>query len=228
MLSNAFTSVISGNEITIGMFLACALTSVVLGAIIAIVASFKNKHSKNVLLSLVIIPLIVQVIIMIVNGNIGVGIAVAGAFSLVRYRSYPGTSSDIVLIFLAMAIGLITGMGYIFLAVLFAVIVLVIYVLFSVINLGSTKGSIKELKVTIPESLNYSDIFDDIFEKYTKNHTLYRVKTTNLGSMYQLFYRIELKDDSTEKQMIDDIRCRNGNLDIICGMIPDSADLERL
>lgn len=227
MLSKAFTSVITGNEITIGMFLACSLASIVLGALVALAASFKNKHSKNILLSLVIIPVIVQVVIMIVNGNIGVGLAVAGAFSLVRYRSYPGTASDILLIFLAMAIGLVNGMGYILLATVFTVFTLIVYVVFVALNLGNIP-SVKELKVTIPESLNYSDIFDDIFEKYTKSHTLYRVKTTNLGSMYQLFYRIELKDDAIEKEMLDDIRCRNGNLDIICGMIPDSAEFERL
>ncbi len=227
MLSNAFTSVITGNEITIGMFLACSLSSILLGVVIALVASFRSSRSKNVLLSLVILPVIVQVVIMIVNGNIGVGLAVAGAFNLVRYRSNPGTATDILLIFLSMAVGLVNGMGYLLLAVVFTVVALLVYLAFIFIGLGGN-GAGKELKVTIPESLNYSDIFDDIFEKYTKNHKLYKVKTTNLGSMYQLFYHIEMKDDSLEKEMIDEIRCRNGNLDIICGMTPDSAEYERL
>lgn len=227
MLSNAFTSVITGNEITIGMFLACSLSSVLLGVLVALAASFRSSRSKNVLLSLVILPVIVQVVIMIVNGNIGVGLAVAGAFNLVRYRSNPGTATDILLIFLSMAIGLINGMGYILLAVVFTVVALIVYLAFILIGFGGN-GTGKELKITIPESLNYSDIFDDIFEKYTKNHRLYKVKTTNLGSMYQLFYHIEMKDDSLEKEMIDEIRCRNGNLDIICGMTPDAAEYERL
>ncbi len=226
-MSNAFTSVITGNEITIGMFLACSLSSILLGLLVALAASFKSGRSKNVLLSLVILPLVVQVVIMIVNGNIGVGLAVAGAFSLVRYRSNPGTASDILHIFITMAIGLCNGMGYILLAVVFTVVALAVYMVFMLIGFGKS-GVGKELKVTIPESLNYSDIFDDIFEKYTKSHTLYKVKTTNLGSMYQLFYHIDMKDEKLEKEMIDEIRCRNGNLDIICGMTPDAAEYERL
>lgn len=227
MFDNAFTSVITGNEITIGMFLLCSLSSVVLGILTALAASFRSNRSKNVILSLILLPLIVQVVIMIVNGNVGVGIAVAGAFSLVRYRSNPGTASDIVLIFLTMAIGIINGMGYIVLAFIFAVLSLAVYMACVLLGLsGRTSG--KELKVTIPESLNYSHIFDDIFEKYTKSYVLTRVKTTNLGSMYQLFYHIELKNDDDEKEMIDEIRCRNGNLDIICGMTPDSIEYDRL
>ncbi len=227
MFDNAFSSVITGNEITIGMFLLCSLSSVVLGILTALAASFRSSRSKNVILSLILLPLIVQVVIMIVNGNVGVGIAVAGAFSLVRYRSNPGTASDIVLIFLTMAIGIINGMGYIVLAFIFAVLSLAVYMACVLLGLsGRTSG--KELKVTIPESLNYSHIFDDIFEKYTKSYVLTRVKTTNLGSMYQLFYHIELKNDDDEKEMIDEIRCRNGNLDIICGMTPDSIEYDRL
>lgn len=227
MFSQAFTSVITGNEITIGMFLICSLSSVVLGLLTALVASFRSNRSKNVLLSLIVLPVIVQVVIMIVNGNIGVGLAVAGAFNLVRYRSNPGTASDILMIFLSMAIGLINGMGYLLLAVIFTVVALLTYVVCVLLGL-SGKSCGKELKVTIPESLNYSHIFDDIFEKYTTSYKLTCVKTTNLGSMYQLFYHLEMKNDDAEKEMIDEIRCRNGNLDIICGMTPDALDYERL
>ncbi len=227
MFSQVFTSVITGNEITIGMFLICSLSSVVLGLLTALVAAFRSNRSKNVILSLIVLPVIVQVVIMIVNGNIGVGLAVAGAFNLVRYRSNPGTASDILLIFLSMAIGLINGMGYLLLAVVFTIVALLVYVVCTLLGL-SGRSTGKELKVTIPESLNYSHIFDDIFEKYTKSYKLMRVKTTNLGSMYQLFYHLELKNDDDEKEMIDEIRCRNGNLDIICGMTPDALDYERL
>lgn len=227
MLSSVFTSIMTGNEMTVGMFLICSASSLILGLLTALVASIKGRHSRNVLLSLVIIPLIVQVVIMIVNGNIGVGLAVAGAFNLVRYRSNPGTASDILLIFLAMTIGLVNGMGYIWLAVTFTLIALLVYVVFIFVGVGQKSLGL-ELKITIPESLNYSHIFDDIFEKYTKSHKLVRVKTTNLGSMYQLFYQIELKNDDQEKEMIDEIRCRNGNLDIICGMTPDLLEYDRL
>lgn len=227
MLSSVFTSIMNGNEMTVGMFLLCSASSLILGLLTALVASIKGRHSRNVLLSLVIIPLIVQVVIMIVNGNIGVGLAVAGAFNLVRYRSNPGTASDILLIFLAMTVGLVNGMGYIWLAIVFALIALLVYIVFIFVGVGQ-KSLGMELKITIPESLNYSHIFDDIFEKYTKSHKLTRVKTTNLGSMYQLFYHIELKNDDQEKEMIDEIRCRNGNLDIICGMTPDALEYDRL
>lgn len=227
MLSQFFTSVMTDNEMTIGIFLLCSLSSLFLGFLTALVASVKGRHSRNVLLSLVVLPLIVQVVIMIVNGNIGVGLAVAGAFNLVRYRSNSGTAADILLLFLAMTVGLVNGMGYIGLAFTFAIIALAVYLVFSFIGIGQQVHGL-ELKVTIPESLNYSHIFDDIFEKYTKTHKLVRVKTTNLGSMYQLYYTIEMKQEDLEKDMIDEIRCRNGNLDIICGMAPEALEYERL
>ncbi len=217
----------TGNEMTVGMFLSCAACSLILGLLIAFTASIKGRHSRNVLLSLVILPLIVQVVIMIVNGNVGVGLAVAGAFNLVRYRSNSGTAADILLLFLAMTVGLVNGMGYIWLAVAFCIIALIVYLLFIFFGFQQ-RGMGMELKITIPESLNYSHIFDDIFEKYTKDYKLVRVRTTNLGSMYQLFYQINIKDADTEKEMIDEIRCRNGNLDIICGMTPDALEYERL
>lgn len=228
MLSNSFTSIIKHGEITVGDFLICTAVSLLLGVLIAIVSVLVGKKSKSVSVSLTVIPFVTQVLIMIVNGNIGVGIGVAGAFSLIRYRSNPGNASDILMLFISMTTGLIIGVGYVWLSVIFTVIAIVAYILISLVSLGGRKPAARELKVTIPEGLNYPHIFDDIFEKYTSSAELVRVRTTNLGSMYQLTYNITIKNLDLEKEMIDDIRCRNGNLDIICGLVPVLSETERL
>lgn len=228
MLTQPFKSVISQGEITVAGFLIMSGVALLLGLFIAAAAVFIGKKSRSVSVTLTVIPLVVQVIIMIVNGNIGVGIGVAGAFSLIRYRSNPGTASDILMVFIAMTAGLIIGVGYVSLAVIFTIIAVAAYALVTFVGLGKTKRGLKELKITIPEGLNYPHIFDDIFEKYTKSAELIRVRTTNMGSMYQLTYNIILSDTDREKEMIDDIRCRNGNLDIICGMPPELTESERL
>ncbi len=224
MFDQAFQSLIEQSEITIGDFFVCSLVSIVLGIVISLIMLFVSKNkSKSMILTTALLPFVVQVVIMMVNGNIGIGLAVAGTFGLIRFRSYPGSADDLIVIFIAMAIGLINGVGYVWVAVIFAVAALLIYVVYSLIGVGGTPTYTKELRVTIPENLNYSHEFDDIFEKYTKHHNLYRVKTTNFGSMYTLYYNLDLIDDSKEKDMIDEIRCRNGNLDIICGLVSTDA-----
>lgn len=228
MLNNSFTSIINGNEITVGDFLICSATALLLGILISLVSVLVGKKSKSVSVSLTVIPFVTQVLIMIVNGNIGVGIGVAGAFSLIRYRSNPGNASDILMLFISMTSGLIIGVGYIWLSVIFTIIAVAAYILISFVGPSGAKSGVRELKITIPDGLNYPHIFDDIFEKYTKSSELIRVRTTNLGSMYQLTYNITLKNMDLEKEMIDDIRCRNGNLDIICGLVPVLSETERL
>ena len=168
-------------------------------------------------------PAIVQIVIMMVNGNIGAGIAVMGAFNLVRFRSIPGTAKEICSIFMAMAVGLATGMGQIAVDVIFTALLLVVNFIYLALHFGETKRIVKELKITIPENLDYTELFDDIFEKYTTSSELIRVRTTNMGSLYQLFYHIQLKDSAMEKEMLDQIRCRNGNLEIVCGRIADNG-----
>lgn len=228
MLNQPFKSIIELGEVTVGDFLICSAVSLLLGLFIGIVSILIGKKSKSISVSLTVIPFITQVLIMIVNGNIGVGIGVAGAFSLIRYRSNPGTASDILMLFISMTTGLVIGVGYIWLSVIFTVIAIAAYAIVSFIGLGKAKPGLRELKITIPEGLNYPHIFDDLFEKYTKSCELIRVRTTNMGSMYQLTYHIALSNTDLEKEMIDDIRCRNGNLDIICGMIPEVSEGERL
>ncbi|MDO4961547.1 MAG: DUF4956 domain-containing protein [Eubacteriales bacterium] len=207
-------------------FIICAAASLALGVALSLINGYKNKSSKNLSMALCLLPVIVQTVIMLVNGNLGTGVAVMGAFSLVRFRSLPGNSREIVSIFLAMAIGLATGMGYIAVAVLLLVIVGAATVVFAGSAEREAKQGFKnkELKVTIPEDLDYSGIFDDLFDKYTENAELVSVKTVNMGSLYELVYHIVLKDGSLEKSMLDDIRCRNGNLKLVCGLIPEKKD----
>lgn len=223
MLDLPFTSILE-SKISVRTFLLCTLASLILGLFSAFAVMIKNNKNKSMALTLALLPTITQIVIMMVNGNVGAGVAVMGAFSLVRYRSNPGTASEILIIFFSMSIGLITGMGYIWLAALYTIIILGVYILLNVVGFGVERTHGKELKITIPESLNYTSIFDDIFEKYTKSHELLRVRTTNMGSLYQLYYHIELIDEAQEKDMIDEIRCRNGNLDIICGMTPQTPE----
>lgn len=196
----------------------CTLSALLLGIALSIIYMFSGVHTKNFVVSLAVMPALIQVIIMMVNGNLGTGVAVLGAFGLVRFRSVPGNSRDILAVVFAMAVGLATGMGYIVYAVAMTLIIGAAILILSNTSFGKVKESReKELKITIPENLDYTGVFDDIFADYTDSAVLHRVKTTNLGSMYELCYNIKLKDLSHEKAMIDEIRCRNGNLTIICG-----------
>ncbi|MCD7741081.1 MAG: DUF4956 domain-containing protein [Ruminococcus sp.] len=207
---------ISSTDMSLGTLLACTVTSLVLGLVIAVVFCHGHNTSKGFAITLALLPAIVQIVIMMVNGNLGTGVAVMGAFSLVRFRSVPGTAREICAIFLAMAVGLACGTQYLSVAIIFTIIICAINIIYSIAGFGQSNGE-KHLKITIPESLDYSGVFADIFEKYTKSCELDTVKTTNMGSLYKLEYTIVLKDDSMEKAMIDDLRTRNGNLEISCG-----------
>lgn len=203
--------------ISIRDFLLCLGVSLVLGLIMAAAYLWRNDHTKSFLVTLALLPAVVCVVIMMVNGNIGAGVAVAGAFSLVRFRSAPGSAKEIVTIFLAMGAGLIVGMGYLGFAAVFTVIMSIVFVAYNTLASKSIKSEAvsRTLKITIPEDLDYTGVFDDIFAEYTKKNELIKVKTTNMGSMFRLTYNVTLKDAATEKQMIDRIRERNGNLEIM-------------
>jgi len=213
-----FTSIlnVSGETLSIRNALITIFVSLLLGLVLAFTYMRSESFSKNFVITLVLLPTLIQIVIMLVNGNLGTGIAVLGAFSLVRFRSVPGSSKEITFIFFAMAIGLANGMGYITFAAAATVIICSIFLILAKTNFGVVKDVYRNLKVTIPENLDYTGIFDDLFEQYTKKVTLEKVKTTNLGSMFELHYRIELKDLKEEKVLIDSIRCRNGNLTIVC------------
>lgn len=219
MLNNFFKGIFD-NELTTTVsvpdFLLCLGFALGLGLITALAYMCRTRYTKSFVTTLALLPAVVCIVIMLVNGNIGAGVAVAGAFSLVRFRSVPGTAKEICMLFLAMGTGLITGMGYLGFAVIFTVIMCLMFMLYNRIDLGSKKNTAvyKTLTVIIPEDLNYTEIFDDIFEQYTKSQELVRVKTTNMGSLFKVTYNIVLRDPLKEKEMIDAMRCRNGNLEI--------------
>lgn len=220
-MNSIFQSVLSEQStasFSEGAFFICLLFSIVFGLIISLVYSFKSSSSKSFVMTLALLPAIVQMVIMLVNGSIGAGIAVMGAFNLVRFRSVPGSAKEICSIFLAMAVGLATGMGYLVLAGIFVAVICAIQLVFSLTKFGEKHSGKRELRITIPENLNYTDAFDEIFKKYTKSNELIEVKTTNMGSLYKLKYYIVLNNQNEEKQFIDDLRCRNGNLEISCCM----------
>ena len=204
------------SRITVTAFLICVGVSLVLGIILAIAYMFKTRYTKSFVSTLALLPAVVCVVIMMVNGNIGTGVAVAGAFSLVRFRSVPGTAKEIGALFVAMGSGLIAGMGYLGFSVLFTIIMAIAFVIYNSLNLGEGKrvAAYKTLVITIPESLNYTDLFDDIFKEYAKSYDLVFVKSTNMGSMFKLTYNICLKKAINEKEMLDKIRTRNGNLEV--------------
>ena len=184
----------------------------------------RNRYSKSFVVTLALLPAMVQIVIMLVNGNLGAGVAVAGAFSLVRFRSVPGNARDIGSIFLAMAIGLATGMGYIVYAVLFLVLIGAAHIFLMYSTFGNEKPGIRILRITIPENLDYEDLFDDLFDEYTDSVELDRVKTTNMGSLYELTYNIQLRSPVIPKAFVDAIRCRNGNLNIVISRPASSKD----
>ncbi|MBP3330188.1 MAG: DUF4956 domain-containing protein [Clostridia bacterium] len=197
---------------TAGGYFICLLFALICGIIAAITSSFRNKTSKSFVIALILLPVIVETVIVMVNGNVGTGVAVMGAFSLVRFRSVPGKARDIAAIFLAMTAGLTCATGYVAMAVIFTLIVGLITIVASLIFVKDHNAM--ELRITVPESLNFYGEFDDIFKKYTNSHRLMKVKTSNMGSLYKLFYKIDLKDKNKTKEFIDDLRCRNGNLEI--------------
>lgn len=211
VFDTSLTSVIG-----VGDFLLCIGVSLIIGVFLAAVYTYKNRYTQSFILTLALIPAVVCVVIMMVNGNVGAGVAVAGAFSLVRFRSVPGTAKEICAIFLAMAAGLITSMGYLAFGVLFAVILSAFMILYTRLGIGSKNSmqSDKTLQIVIPENLDYNGVFDEVMSKYTQKAELEMVKTTNMGSLFKLTYHVVLKDVALEKEFIDKLRCRNGNLEI--------------
>ncbi len=220
MLENLFKGLFDAdftNVISITDFITCLFVSLIIGVLMTLAYMYRTRYTKSFVVTLTLLPAVVCVVIMMVNGNVGTGVAVAGAFSLVRFRSVPGTAKEICTLFLAMGAGLIVGMGYIGFALLFTVIMCIIFVICNRLDFGTKKNAVifKTLTITIPEDLDYTGAFDDIFSEYTKSNDLIRVKSTNMGSMFKLTYNIELRDALREKEMLDKLRCRNGNLEIV-------------
>ena len=213
-------SIIS-SQVTLGSFLICIFTALALGVGSALVFTARDRHSGAFTQSLALLPPVVTLVIMMVNGNIGAGLAVAGTFALVRFRSAPGSAKEITALFFTVAIGLACGMGYVGLALLFFVIMAVFALVLNCLHFGESSNLHRILKITIPEDLDYEGLFDDLFREYTRSHELTKVRTTNMGTLYELSYSIELKSLDHLKDFIDAIRCRNGNLNISCGREAD-------
>lgn len=220
MLNSIFNSSTSIYEVLIS-----SLCAFVFGFLIALTHKVTSKYSKDFLITITLLPFLVECIILMVNGNLGTSIAIMGAFSLVKFRSLPGTSKEILSVFFAMTVGLSCGMGSILLAFLITVLGCLFIMLFSNLKIFDKDCKEKILKITIPENLNYNEIFNEEFDKYTKKVTLERVKTTNMGSLFDLSYRVILKDNIIEKTFIDDLRIKNGNLKIILSQSLDENDL---
>ncbi len=220
MFDTIFQSDSTGSVVTVTMqnAIISILVALALGLVISITYMKTSKvYSKNFASSLIVIPALISVVITLINGNQAASLATIGAFTLIRFRSIQGTSKDLAYILFTVTLGLSTGMGYIPFAIVLTAIVCVILIALSLIKYGQPKTEMKDLRITIPENLDYSGVFDDIFSEYTTFAELMRVKTTNLGSMYELQYNIVIRDPKLEKNMIDAIRTRNGNLNIVCG-----------
>lgn len=211
-----FESILSdtAGTLSISTSLICMAVSIILGLVIACVHMYTSKFSKNFIISLAILPALVQVVIMMVNGNLGTSVAILGAFGLVRFRSIPGTAKEIVSVFFAMAIGLATGMGHIAFAIYVTLIVSLLVIAMSKTKFLDKKEEERKLKVIIPENLDYTEVFDDILSEYTKTYSIEKVKTINMGSMYEITYNIVLLKEKNEKELLDKIRIRNGNLTV--------------
>jgi hypothetical protein len=193
----------------LGMVVSC-----ILGYFISIIYKYKNSYSKSFVITLALLPMIVQTVITLVNGNLGTGVAVMGAFSLIRFRSAPGGAKEITAIFMAMAVGLAVGTGYYLLAFVFVLLIGTANIVYEKLDIGKSKENEKLLKITIPEDLDYETLFDDILSEYLNSWELIQVKTTDMGSLFKLSYQVCFKDNMSSKAFIDELRCRNGNLEI--------------
>ena len=225
-----FTSILktaTDTEIsTAGAFI-CVGVAVILGLIISLIYIFsdtKKRYSAHFAFTLALLPVIVCVVIMLVGSDIAKAISLGGVFALVRFRSVPGDSKDITNVFFAMAVGLAVGMGYVQAAVAITIVIGLLYFVLNRFQYGVRRNVAKQLKITIPENLNFEGAFDDLFEEYSDGCILEKIKTTNLGTLYELTYAINMKSGVNEMQFIDSIRCRNGNLNIVLCMMPEKAE----
>ena len=206
-----------GNVAAVGFFIVLG-ASLICGLVYAFLACYKSDSSTSFFICVALIPMAVAAVIALVNGNLGVGVAIAGAFGLVRFRSAAGSAREIAAIFMAMAAGLAFGMGYIAYGAIFLLVCGVLLFAFGKFAAKSKEAKTLEkiIKITIPETLDYTNVFDDIFAEYTNSYELEKVKSTNMGSMFRLSYRVKMKKVANEKAMLDAVRERNGNLEIQC------------
>ena len=205
----------STTELALTPFLSSVAAALALGMVLSLIYCYRSRYTKSFVVTLATLPSIVAVVIMMVNGNLGAGVAVAGAFSLVRFRSVPGQARDIAFIFLAMAVGLVCGMGYLGYALLICAVLGGANLLLQLLDFGGTQARLdRTIRISVPEALDFVGLFDKVLDAYTTSHELVMVKTANMGSLYKLAYNVQLKDAESVRSMIDDLRCRNGNLEV--------------
>ena len=222
-MENILSSIFTGS-LTLGQFLLAVGASMILGFILALVFMFRNTYTKSFISALVLIPAIETVVIMLVNDNLGVGLSVAGSFALIRFRSVKGNAKELTAVFLAMTIGIICGTGYVTIAAIFTALLCLVMFLLTVTGFGKISENDRYLKITIPESLNYDEVFESVLNKYCSNWELESIKTLTLGSLFRIEYKVTLNDASKTKKMIDEIRTKNGNLEIMCSKPATNRD----
>ncbi len=214
-MTNIFSSIFTGS-LTLGQFMLVIVASMFMGLILSIVFMYRNTYTRSFISALVLIPAVETVVIMLVNDNLGVGLSVAGSFALIRFRSVKGNAKELVAVFIAMTIGIICGTGYVALAAVFTLLLCAVMFALTLTGFGQMSENERYLKITIPESLNYDEIFDDVLNEYASSWQLDSIKTLTLGSLFRLDYTLTMKDPSRMKKMIDELRTRNGNLEIMC------------
>ena len=214
MFDQLFNDVFTGTTINPASMFGAIGVGLVLGLILAKVYQYKTIYSKSFMMTLVMLPTLIAIVIFLVNGSLGAGVAVMGAFSLIRFRSAPCGAKELLAIFLAMTIGIAVGMGYLIFASVFTIIMSVVMLLLETVNFGQMKHSMRQVTVVIPESLDYEMVFDDIFQKATNYVELANVKTSDMGSLFKIKYIVQLNGTMTEKELVDALRTRNGNLEI--------------
>ena len=218
------TSILSP-VLTLPTLLLLLLIAVVLGLLTSLVFTFRCRHTASFALTLTLLPMAVAVVILLVNGNIGAGVAVAGAFTLVRFRSVPGTAREIAAIFVEMALGLCLGMGYIGLACIFFALTSALTLLLTAMRFGAPSATLKQMKITLPENVDYETVFDDVFSQHSVKADLQRIRTTNMGTLFELTYLLTFPTPQVPKAFIDDLRIRNGNLNIVIGAVTEEEAL---
>ena len=212
MLASLFAS---SETIELAPLAICLAAALALGLLLSLAYCVRNRHTRSFVVTLAILPAVVCVVIALVNGNVGTGVAVAGAFSLVRFRSVPGSARDMGFVFLAMCVGLACGMGYVGVAVLATLAVGGVYLLYQLAGLGARGADpSRTLKVSVPEDLDFTTLFDDVLDRYATSWHLTSVKTANMGSLYRLTFALELVSGASERDLLDELRCRNGNLEV--------------
>lgn len=223
MFNTIFDSTASGLDIV--TMLICLGVGIVLGIVIAFAHKITTRCSKDFLVTVAILPLLVSVVMIMINGSLGTSIAILGAFSLIRFRSMPGSAKELLSVFFAMAVGLALGMGHIFFATTFTIIVSGLIIVFDKVRIFSSSNYEQILKITIPEDLDYSKVFEDEFKKYTKSHRIFKTKTINMGSLYKISYYVTLKNGINEKDFLDAIRVKNCNLQVLLSSGDDEKEI---